>query len=159
MSLREIGNELGMSHMKVKRILNDSTECNNLKVCYSCYTCYNKNEKMSDYRYILEKYSGMNSRFTCPKCQQEVKTFVRYVDTLTEKYVHPSVGRCNKEDKCGYHFTPKQYFKENNIDPSKTKPDNKQIIVNSQHKKVSYIPSEIFQTSLKNRDRIILLSS
>ena len=26
--------------------------------------------------------------------------------------LHPSVGRCNHESGCGYHYTPKQYFQE-----------------------------------------------
>lgn len=35
---------------------------------------------------------------------------MRYIDTETGLYLSPEVGRCNREDKCGYHYTPKQYF-------------------------------------------------
>jgi hypothetical protein len=29
------------------------------------------------------------------------------------EHIHPSVGRCNRESNCGYHYTPKQYFQVN----------------------------------------------
>ncbi len=60
------------------------------------------------YRYEFEKYTGQNSKYTCPKCGKR-KTFVRYVDIETGKHLHPSVGRCDRESKCGYHLTPKEY--------------------------------------------------
>src|SRR5690606_11776260 len=28
----------------------------------------------------------------------------------THELLDPVVGRCDREDKCGYHLTPKQYF-------------------------------------------------
>jgi hypothetical protein len=58
--------------------------------------------------YNLQKYSGMRSRFTCPNCGKP-HCFVRYVDENGE-YLHESVGRCNHESSCGYHYTPKQFF-------------------------------------------------
>lgn len=60
-------------------------------------------------RYELEKYKGMRSRYECPNCHRK-GVFVRYVDTETGGYLSSDVGRCNREDKCGYHYTPKQYF-------------------------------------------------
>ena len=50
----------------------------------------------------------MRSRFTCPYCGKP-HCFVRYVDENGE-YLHESVGRCNHESSCGYHYTPKQFF-------------------------------------------------
>ena len=50
----------------------------------------------------------MRSRFTCPNCGKP-HCFVRYVDENGE-YLHESVGRCNHESSCGYHYTPKQFF-------------------------------------------------
>jgi hypothetical protein len=32
------------------------------------------------------------------------------------KYIHASVGRCNREEKCGYHYKPKQYFDDNKME-------------------------------------------
>lgn len=51
----------------------------------------------------------MRSRYECPVCHHK-GVFVRYIDTETGLYLSPEVGRCNREDKCGYHYTPKQYF-------------------------------------------------
>ena len=58
--------------------------------------------------YNLQKYSGMRSRFTCPNCGKP-HCFVRYVDENGDM-LHESVGRCNHESSCGYHYTPKQFF-------------------------------------------------
>ena len=40
----------------------------------------------------------------------------RFHDTLihiTIIYISDNVGVCNRIDKCGYHYTPKQYFTDN----------------------------------------------
>ncbi len=50
----------------------------------------------------------MRSRFTCPNCGKP-HCFVRYVDE-NGAMLHESVGRCNHESSCGYHYTPKQFF-------------------------------------------------
>ena len=63
------------------------------------------------YRYQLEKYSGKKSRFRCPSCGSE-NDFTRYVDTMTNEYLHPEVGICNRKSKCYYHYPPKKYFKD-----------------------------------------------
>lgn len=70
---------------------------------------------MSNFRYTLEKYNGSKSRFKCPNpdCQSTSKTFVRYIDTENGKYINDNVGRCDREDKCGYHLKPKEYFLKN----------------------------------------------
>ena len=44
----------------------------------------------------------------CPSCNK--KRFVRYIDTITDQYLSQNVGRCDREIKCGYHFSPKTYF-------------------------------------------------
>ena len=63
---------------------------------------------MSEYKYMLEPYKGLNTRFICPKCKR--KELTRYINIVTNEYLETSVGRCNRESNCGYHFTPKQYF-------------------------------------------------
>ncbi len=61
------------------------------------------------HRFTLEPYKGINSRHTCPNCSH-AKSFSRYID-LAKTVTFPNhVGRCNREQKCGYHFTPKDYF-------------------------------------------------
>ena len=66
---------------------------------------------MADYKYILEPYKGMKTRFECPSCGMKNR-FSRYIDADTGEYVDPSVGRCDREINCGYHKTPKQFFQE-----------------------------------------------
>ena len=68
---------------------------------------------MNENRYTLEPYKGMNTRYRCPGCNHRDKTFSRYIDTETGEQIHPGVGRCDREINCGYHYTPKQYFKDN----------------------------------------------
>ena len=68
---------------------------------------------MSEYRYQLEKYRGRGTRYTCPKCRRK-HTFTRYIDTYNNNiYINDNVGKCNRLDKCGYHYTPHQYFEDN----------------------------------------------
>lgn len=73
---------------------------------------------MSDYRYQLEKYNGMKTRYTCPNCGKS-KKFSRYIDTQTNQYLSNVVGYCERINNCGYHYKPKQYFQDNNISSSK----------------------------------------
>ena len=91
----------------------------------------------------------MNTRYRCPSCQQRDKTFSFYIDTETGEHIHPTVGRCSRESKCGYHYTPKQYFQDNNI--SFNKPQfqaYKYRPIVPQQKPVSFISVEVFKTSL-----------
>ncbi len=63
---------------------------------------------MSNFRCVLQKYSGIASRFRCPNCGK--REFVRYIDLQTGNHIAEHVGKCNRIEKCGYHFTPKHYF-------------------------------------------------
>jgi len=107
---------------------------------------------MNNHRYILEPYNGLNSRYHCPSCNQRNKTFVRYIDTDSGEYLPPEVGRCNSEVFCGYHYTPKQYFQDNNSTIDKIQPSvNHGSKTNKPKlKPVSYIPPETLKASLKN---------
>ena len=67
---------------------------------------------MSEYRYQLERYRGRGTRHICPQCGRKY-TFTRYIDTNNNTYVNERVGKCNRLDKCGYHYTPRQYFEDN----------------------------------------------
>ncbi|MBR8536111.1 hypothetical protein KDU71_11130 [Carboxylicivirga sediminis] len=70
---------------------------------------------MPDIRYSLEKYKGRSTRYHCPQCHQ--RTFTRYIDNHTNKHLSDYTGRCNRVEKCGYHFTPKMYFEKNGYEP------------------------------------------
>ncbi|WP_396181506.1 DUF6965 family protein [Flavobacterium sp.] len=109
---------------------------------------------MSKHRYILEPYkAGINSRYTCPNCQQ-IKKFSLYIDTVTGKHVHPTVGRCDRESNCGNHYTPKQYFQENNI-PFDTLQFNQYTPrpIATKAKPISFIPDEDFKASLTDHEK------
>ena len=67
---------------------------------------------MSEYRYQLERYRGRGTRHICPQCGRKY-TFTRYIDTNNNTYVNERVGKCNRLDKCGYHYTPREYFEDN----------------------------------------------
>jgi hypothetical protein len=58
--------------------------------------------------YNLQKYNGISSRYTCPHCGRK-RCFTLYVDEDGDP-LHESVGRCDHESSCGYHYTPKQHF-------------------------------------------------
>ncbi len=108
---------------------------------------------MNEYRYILEPYKGINTRYHCPSCQQRDKTFSLYIDTETGEHIHHTVGRCNRESNCGHHYSPKQYFQDNNISFDTTQPKAyKPPIVTPQPKPVSFISVEVFKASLKGHE-------
>lgn len=66
---------------------------------------------MEQYRFHLEKYhTGCKKQ--CPKCGCKA-CFTRYVDSKREITFPDYVGRCDREQSCGYHFTPREYFQEN----------------------------------------------
>ena len=67
----------------------------------------------NSYRYQLERYRGRGTRYVCPQCGRKY-TFTKYIDTYNNNiYVNDRVGKCNRLDKCGYHYTPRQYFEDN----------------------------------------------
>ena len=66
---------------------------------------------MSEYRFHLQKYRP-GSKTTCPNCGKS-RCFVRYVDEQGSISFPGNVGKCDHENSCGYHYTPKEYFKDN----------------------------------------------
>lgn len=69
------------------------------------------------HRFILEPYKGPSTRYTCPGCDKR-KEFTRYVDTETGELLPEHVGKCNRADQCGYHYTPKQHFADGGTRPA-----------------------------------------
>lgn len=63
-----------------------------------------------NYRYSLDN-NRPSKLFQCPNCGK--KTFKRYIDRPNNTYLDASVGRCNREVKCGYHFSPREHFETN----------------------------------------------
>ena len=73
--------------------------------------------------YSLEKYRGPGSKHRCPNCGE--KTWKPYVDEsgtpFSEDFkdadpkireLAETVGRCDNVRKCGWNYTPKQFFEE-----------------------------------------------
>jgi len=108
---------------------------------------------MNEHRYILQPYTGRNSRYTCPACKKPHE-FSRYVDIETGEQLADNVGMCNNKNKCGYHYPPKQYFADNGIKPAAIshKPQKQ-----TQARPVSYIDKTIFHQSLKGYDNNYLI--
>ena len=70
----------------------------------------------TDFRYQLEskKLTGHQPRkLTCPHCGKK-KCLVRYVDTKNGyRYIADSVGKCDHQHSCGYHYKPSEYYHDN----------------------------------------------
>lgn len=57
-----------------------------------------------DYRYRLDPTSR---KYRCPSCGR--RTLVAYLDPSGTP-LSDLTGRCDRQDKCRYHYTPRQYF-------------------------------------------------
>ena len=70
----------------------------------------------TDFRYQLEskKLTGHQpQKLSCPHCGKR-KCFVRYVDTKNNfSYVADTVGKCDHQHSCGYHYKPSDYYRDN----------------------------------------------
>lgn len=60
----------------------------------------------------LQPYKGKATRHTCPACGAK-ESFTLYISGETNERINSKVGKCNRESKCGYHYTPKQFFIDN----------------------------------------------
>lgn len=63
---------------------------------------------MKEFQYSLAK----KGKWICPQCGK--KTFVCYVDE-NGNVLDEGVGKCDRADKCAYHYPPREYFKDNNL--------------------------------------------
>jgi len=63
-------------------------------------------------QYTLQSYSGRQSRHHCPECNHRNRTFSRYIHTETGEELAPHIGRCDRQDNCGYHMKPSDFFRE-----------------------------------------------
>jgi len=107
---------------------------------------------MKNHPFTLEPYKGMKSRYRCPQCHKE-RVFTRYIHSLSGDHIHPDVGRCNRENNCGYHYTPKQYFADNPIDQDPASYQSAGHQTSSlPEKSTTYIPGKILKASLKKHE-------
>lgn len=104
--------------------------------------------KMSEYRYRLQHGGGKQ---VCPACRQ--RRFVRYVDTLKGEEVADEVGRCDREDSCGYHLRPSEYFRQKGMNPPKAMLVQTVQTVQEPAIEPSYIAPELMQGSFTGYER------
>ena len=95
----------------------------------------------------LEKYSGRASRHKCPKCG-DPHSFAYYLDGNTGQPIDKTVGRCNHESGCGYHYTPKQFFIDNPTERERHKEVMVQSLSPRQKKEIGYIPFSYVERSV-----------
>lgn len=95
---------------------------------------------MKEYQYQLAK----KGKWTCPACQH--KTFVLYVDANGNP-LDPSVGKCDRADKCAYHYPPKKFFADNGVADERR--PSKPAIRQSKPLRPSFIDADTFKASLK----------
>ena len=106
---------------------------------------------MNEYRFHLEKYR-LGNRYTCPNCERK-RCFTRYIDDEGEVSFPDNVGKCDHEHSCGYHYTPKDYFREHPDFLSKDKlpyPTRRNIQPKVVEKPISYIANTIMERSLSH---------
>ena len=103
--------------------------------------------------YTLEPYKFPSTRYTCPSCGAK-RQFARYINIETGEYLADNVGRCNREQNCSYHYTPKQYFLDH---PEQSSTKSQPLYTNPtlSHSHIStlshsLIPDSLFQKSLSN---------
>ncbi|MES2377046.1 MAG: DUF6371 domain-containing protein [Bacteroidota bacterium] len=107
------------------------------------------NDIMSNYRYTLEPYKNLKSRHTCPECFER-KKFTRYIDNETGNHLADQVGKCDREESCGYHFTPKQYFAAN---PDLKAAKEERPAPPPEELKPDFIPQKLFEKSLNHYEK------
>lgn len=117
---------------------------------------------MSEYRFHLQKYRP-GSKTACPECGRK-SCFTRYVDEQAQMSFPYNVGKCDHINSCGYHYTPKEYFRDNPLvkenltgqDRSSdrastfTKPTIK--LSSNPVPQISYLPSDWVEQSMQRFD-------
>ena len=99
--------------------------------------------------YNLQKYKGISTRYTCPRCGRK-KCFTLYVDEDGEP-LHETVGRCDHESSCGYHYTPKQYFADHpDLKPGKDWRDDRPAWLDKpKPKPLCFLPDDVVTRSVR----------
>ena len=102
-----------------------------------------------NYSYQLEPYQGPATRYTCPKCHKN-RQFVRYIHVITKQPLAEHVGRCNREQKCAYHYTPLQFLADQKIIFPLSKVVKFSKPTPTTPKTISYIPLSLLKVTLQD---------
>lgn len=95
---------------------------------------------------MLEPYGGPKTRHRCPQCGRSGK-FTRYINEQMQ-YISDDVGRCDREDTCGYHKKPREYYKDNpsiryEFRPRTSEPE----------KPLEYLPQDLMMQTLREYEQ------
>jgi hypothetical protein len=99
-------------------------------------------------RFTLQPYRGPSSRFRCPGCREAHK-FTRYIDTQTGEYLGDDVGRCDREQRCGYHKKPKDHFEANPF-PTRSWTETRRP---EPERPTSFLPDSLLMPTMKDYRR------
>ena len=105
-------------------------------------------------RFCLEKYSR-SRRFTCPQCGKP-RCFARYIDLAGIITFPDNVGRCDHLNHCGYHYTPRQYFRDH-PDPARDRLPRPQLPPPPPPREPSYMTWQDVRKSFVWRDNALLV--
>jgi hypothetical protein len=89
-----------------------------------------------------------SKKIVCPGCGQ--RRAVRYKNNETGEFFPDNVCRCDRENSCGYHYTPKQYLTDlgAGYSPGYTQKENI-----GAEQKIDYMPNEYVQQSMAGYDK------
>ena len=116
---------------------------------------------MNGYRFHLQKYRP-GSKTACPECGRK-SCFTRYIDEEGEISFPDNVGICDHINSCGYHYTPKEYFRDNPAvkerlseqERSSHTPTAARLAakpVPEQEPQISFLPSDWVEQSMRRYD-------
>ena len=116
---------------------------------------------MNGYRFHLQKYRP-GSKTACPECGRK-SCFTHYIDEAGEISFPDNVGICDHINSCGYHYTPKEYFRDNPIvkeklneqernggTPIAARPSARALP--EQKPQISFLPSDWVEQSMRRYD-------
>ncbi|MGB8191078.1 MAG: DUF6371 domain-containing protein, partial [Chitinophagaceae bacterium] len=110
------------------------------------------------YKYTLAPYKGPRSRMRCPQCGKP-NEFSPYINQENGEPLHETVGRCNRELNCGYHYKPAEFFRDNPNHPDAFRRYDSEatdLRLNSKQeppRSIDYIPDELVADSLEQYEQ------
>ena len=120
-----------------------------------------KESFMNGYRFHLQKYRP-GSKTVCPECGRKA-CFTRYIDEAGQVLFPDNVGICDHINSCGYHYTPKEYFRDNPAVKEKLNGQEKNDCtpmaaratmkpLPEQKPRISFLPSDWVEQSMRRYD-------
>lgn len=103
---------------------------------------------MSEYVYHLARWQERDKRLRCPQCGKSHGSYKEYVDAAGHA-VDPEghlCGKCDSENRCGYHLTPAEFFK---LHPDQRRSDAPIVIEQRQADRIE-IPIDKVLSTLKH---------